>query len=598
MRRLLASLAALLPFVFLPTPASAQCGPGSGDCLLVHPTPGCANAACCTTVCTANPLCCSLGWDAECVELANQLCVGLCGAAASGDCVVPHGNPACDRRDCCELVCSIDPFCCTGSWDFTCAFLATINCPPTGSGTCGDPAAGSCTQPHSNPACSDGPCCELVCSLDPTCCSQAWDSICVALAVNYCVGSCEPTCAAGSIQETESCGQDRNNPCYGTPSPDLVQDTLVCGTWACGQIAVEAGGPTAFRDIDSWKLTLVDADGDGLVGVRLSLGSSFRGFAALVPAPCGPIADALVSVGSDFCVDFASARACVPPGEYRVVVASGTFPTPGTAVLACGTFGSTRYRVRVDCGDEGCGPACHAGAGSCFSPRKSPGCDDPACCGEICAVDPECCEVQWDASCVTLAAERCVQPPANDECDGALPVEPGTVTTSILGATASSPPFPPGCASGDVGADVWLRVVATRTGTCTVTTCGAFSSVDSVLAAYAACGGKPLACNDNAAQCIPKFASRISFAATCGETYLLRVGGAGGAVGETVLSISFGDGPGCGCTGDLDGDGTVSASDLATLLSAWGGPGADLDGDGSTGASDLTLLLSAWGACP
>jgi hypothetical protein len=52
--------------------------------------------------------------------------------------------------------------------------------------------------------------------------------------------------------------------------------------------------------------------------------------------------------------------------------------------------------------------------------------------------------------------------------------------------------------------------------------------------------------------------------------------------------------------GDLDGDGSVGAQDLAILLSAWGAcppksecP-ADLDGDGSVGAQDLAALLSAW----
>lgn len=55
------------------------------------------------------------------------------------------------------------------------------------------------------------------------------------------------------------------------------------------------------------------------------------------------------------------------------------------------------------------------------------------------------------------------------------------------------------------------------------------------------------------------------------------------------------------CTGDLDGDGTVGATDLLTLLVAWG-PNplhpADLDGNGTVGASDLVALLANWGRCP
>lgn len=62
--------------------------------------------------------------------------------------------------------------------------------------------------------------------------------------------------------------------------------------------------------------------------------------------------------------------------------------------------------------------------------------------------------------------------------------------------------------------------------------------------------------------------------------------------------------PNCGtqpqpCPADLNGDRAVDASDLAALLSAWGGTGsADIDGNGSVGASDLAAMLNAWGACP
>ena len=52
-----------------------------------------------------------------------------------------------------------------------------------------------------------------------------------------------------------------------------------------------------------------------------------------------------------------------------------------------------------------------------------------------------------------------------------------------------------------------------------------------------------------------------------------------------------------GCIADLDGDGAVTAADLAALLGAWGSPAADLDGDGATDASDLAMLLGGWGAC-
>ncbi|MDZ4829060.1 MAG: hypothetical protein SGJ09_02540 [Phycisphaerae bacterium] len=47
--------------------------------------------------------------------------------------------------------------------------------------------------------------------------------------------------------------------------------------------------------------------------------------------------------------------------------------------------------------------------------------------------------------------------------------------------------------------------------------------------------------------------------------------------------------------GDLNGDGSVSGSDLGILLGGWGtsGPG-DLDGDGIVGGADLGILLGGW----
>lgn len=49
---------------------------------------------------------------------------------------------------------------------------------------------------------------------------------------------------------------------------------------------------------------------------------------------------------------------------------------------------------------------------------------------------------------------------------------------------------------------------------------------------------------------------------------------------------------------DFDADGSVSASDLALLLGAWGGRDLsfDLNGDGAVGAEDLAVLLGAWGS--
>ncbi|MEE8154316.1 MAG: VCBS repeat-containing protein [Phycisphaerales bacterium] len=75
-----------------------------------------------------------------------------------------------------------------------------------------------------------------------------------------------------------------------------------------------------------------------------------------------------------------------------------------------------------------------------------------------------------------------------------------------------------------------------------------------------------------------------------------------GVCNGTTVWINQGEGNICSsCTADLDGDGSVGAADLLTLLAAWGpnpGHAADFDGDGNVGASDLLVLLANWGTCP
>ena len=51
------------------------------------------------------------------------------------------------------------------------------------------------------------------------------------------------------------------------------------------------------------------------------------------------------------------------------------------------------------------------------------------------------------------------------------------------------------------------------------------------------------------------------------------------------------------CPADLNGDATVSAADITTLLQAWATAGGDLNGDGTTSAADITVLLQSWGSC-
>lgn len=54
--------------------SSASCVGATGACNVAHGGLGCNNATCCTNVCTVNPLCCEVGWDSACVDLAVTTC--------------------------------------------------------------------------------------------------------------------------------------------------------------------------------------------------------------------------------------------------------------------------------------------------------------------------------------------------------------------------------------------------------------------------------------------------------------------------------------------------------------------------------------------
>jgi hypothetical protein len=56
-------------------PLPNPCGnPAAGSCYQVHTTPGCADAACCNTVCVIDVTCCEAAWDATCADAAELQC--------------------------------------------------------------------------------------------------------------------------------------------------------------------------------------------------------------------------------------------------------------------------------------------------------------------------------------------------------------------------------------------------------------------------------------------------------------------------------------------------------------------------------------------
>ena len=587
-RGLFTAFASILVAALAAAPAESQCV-STASCLAVHGAGGCDSPSCCLTVCTLDPTCCTVEWDAECVSIANTNCVGYCGAAASGSCLVAHPNPACDNGDCCSAVCTFDPFCCTTRWDVTCVQFAGFACSGN-PGTCGQ-VAESCFVPHTQGACEDLACCNAVCVVDPTCCSQSWDLLCVYAAEQTCVSSCQPIADGNAQPEAEACDSRLNDPCYaatgGSPEP------MTAGIQKLGTLGASAAGGTA--DVDVFAVTVPDPDGDGIAKVTLRFSSSPGAWAALVPATaCAPIATSVAHVSSNLCVDADAAPVCVPAGGYLVVVSGGNYPSFGGATIPCGS--SNAYTVKLDVAQT-CA-ACTASTETCFAPHDAPGCSVATCCVSVCAADPFCCDGAWDADCVARAAALCVSaPPANDACKGAVALTGNSAVVNTAGSTLESGPLA-NCGQAVLARDVWLVYEGDVTGVVTVETCGAW--FDTVVAVYGGtCGATEiLACNDDSAGCTPQGSSRASFNSACGQRYFIRVGPKAGQGGEVAVHLLRNGLPPCGlCAGDLNADGSVDAQDITILLNGWGTPSGDVTGDGTTNAQDITTLLNAWGPC-
>ena len=162
------------------------CGTGSEACTAPHTGRGCADETCCTTTCALDQYCCDIEWDDFCVCESGGLCDGsftACGAAGAGDCSAANTTPGCSDAACCETVCAADPFCCCDTWDDICSGQAAEMCYLTRS--C-DRTAPSCFIAHSTGGCDDVTCCERICPNDPFCCTTEWDAECAAAASQQC----------------------------------------------------------------------------------------------------------------------------------------------------------------------------------------------------------------------------------------------------------------------------------------------------------------------------------------------------------------------------------------------------------------------------
>jgi hypothetical protein len=122
--------------------------------------------------------------------------------------------------------------------------------PPPG---CGSSANACCVlSPNGTPGCSNPDCCSVVCAQDPFCCSESWDASCAAKARVLCAACAPATCtlADADVAEAEQCGAADSN--GGCNNPNGATAPLTLGTTVAGTCWANNG----TRDTDWYAFTL------------------------------------------------------------------------------------------------------------------------------------------------------------------------------------------------------------------------------------------------------------------------------------------------------------------------------------------------------
>lgn len=397
--------ACVLAVALCPTSvAFAQAGcPGQGSCLSAHQNKGCENVECCQLVCSVDPFCCQSQWDSYCADEGWAYCAASCAGPLAGDCLAAHADPACIDGDCCTTVCTADSFCCEQQWDDVCAQEAYAACVVA----CGGSLAGDCLAPHENPSCNDGGCCDDVCAFDGYCCQSQWDDVCAQEAWDTCVTCGSPT--GGSCYAVHGPGCNHELCCQTVCSYDsfccLVQWDAYCVDGAdvlCASCGVPTAGSCfaphgAGCDDETCCLSVCILDA---FCCSSAWDSTCVAEAIDLCAACGSPAtgDCFAANAVPYCNDATCCEAVCALDDYCCTAEWDAF----CALAALQTCG-------------GCGLPESL---SCLMPHQSAGCDQIDCCGTVCSADPFCCDIAWDAFCVAGAQSDCDLPSCYGLCDG------------------------------------------------------------------------------------------------------------------------------------------------------------------------------------
>jgi hypothetical protein len=391
-----------------------DCGACDSDCCVASGGQGCDDAACTDFVCAEDPYCCSNNWDNICAQEAGAWCPvcggdfpvcgdGQCGSGESCDncpedcgvcppecgdqecngdetcascpadcgvcppecgdqecngdetcascpgdcgacnsnCCAATGTPECDNAQCVNVVCAVDPFCCSNNWDGICGTEALEMCPVCGGAL---PGGNCCVEQNQTTGCEDGACQDIVCAVDAFCCETEWDMLCADEALEMCA----------------SCG--------GQVLPAVCGDNECNGEETCDSCAGDCG----------------DCCGNGVCEAAFG-------------EDCNTCTDDCGECPSDCCAPNGTPE-CDDTQCVNVVCAADPFCCSNNWDGICGTEALEMCPV--------CGGAL-PGGNCCVEQDQTTGCEDGDCQNIVCAVDAFCCETEWDMLCADEALEMC-----------------------------------------------------------------------------------------------------------------------------------------------------------------------------------------------
>jgi len=365
---------------------TSACFDFTGNCCSANGTPGCADAACTTSVCAADAACCNVDWDATCAAaaIADPMCQGVGGSCPTCGDDFAEGPEACDGSDlsgdCVSAGFDAGVLACAGDCS-----LDTAACYDFG-------GAGDCCAANGSAGCSDMGCTQAICAADPQCCTTDWDAMCAAAAVSA------PECAGtGSCP---ACGDDTAEgaePCDGS---DLSGET-------CGSQGFDGGSLDCQADCSGFDTAACT----NFVGDCCAAnGSPGCDDAACTSAICASDPSCCVDWDAGCAADAAAEPACLSVGGSCATCGDGTAEAPETCDGAdlggedCMSqgFDSGALTCQADClGLDSSG--CADFSGDCCSSNGTPGCNDASCTAAVCAGDPSCCAGSWDAACAAAA---------------------------------------------------------------------------------------------------------------------------------------------------------------------------------------------------